>query len=63
MHSFGENPLPLELGAVGTEEEAKLNEPILEEEQMVQAKEDCRKSKVVPPTHDEVLWAWKVREL
>jgi ribosome production factor 1 len=50
VHTIGEGPSPLEPGIESVEELTNDNEA-----------EDAKLSKVVPPTHDELLWAWKVR--
>jgi ribosome production factor 1 len=59
VHSFGENSLPLELGAVEGEDDAEREEVPLEGEE-VPASDTSRTTKVIPPKQDEVLWAWKV---
>jgi ribosome production factor 1 len=53
VHSIGEGPSPSEPGVDSAEESTKDNE--------VEDVQDAKLSKVVPPTHDELLWAWKVR--
>ena len=57
MFDFGEEPQPLVLDVPPVPAEEKGKEPLQNPEELpiVQPR------KTVPPKHDEIIWAWKVR--
>lgn len=59
MHAFGEEPLPLVLDVQPVLTGEKDQEP---SENLVELPtEQEQPKKTVPPKHDEIIWAWKVR--
>jgi ribosome production factor 1 len=56
VFDFGEEPQPLVLDVPPVLAEEKGQEPSQNpEESLVEAR------KTIPPKHDEIIWAWKVR--
>ena len=58
MYNFGEQPRPLVLGVPAVSTGERDQEPSENTEEIPAEQEP---TKIVPPEHDEVIWAWKVR--
>ena len=58
MYNFGEEPQPLVLDVMPGEKDQESSENT-EESPMEQE----QPKKTIPPKHDEVIWAWKVRTI
>ena len=59
MHDFGEEPQPLTFDVPPVSPVEMDQEPSENPEEPPMEQEEPRKT--VPPKHDEIIWAWKVR--